>query len=65
MLKLWWFNGLNRSLTELLFRVNILRVVSIDVYNDYLSGAVGQSRVQTGHCNHTRTVDKTYCINEL
>lgn len=39
-------------LTQLLCWVNVLQVISIDVDQDDLGGAVGQTGVQAGHWNH-------------
>lgn len=42
--------------TELLCWVDVLRLVSVDVDQDDLGGAVRQTGVQTGHCNQVNNM---------
>ena len=46
-------------LTELLRRVDILHVVSVDVDHDHLSGAVRQPGVQAGHYDQSKNINNT------
>lgn len=52
-------------LTQFLCWVDILHIVTIDVDQDSLNGAVRQTRVQTGRCKHSNNVSQNKLISLL
>lgn len=56
---------MSHPLTKLLCRVDVLHFIAIDVDKDNLGGAVGQTGIQTCHCNQNNINKNNYITTAL